>query len=1045
MNGGGQYTEFSTTGPDTEGQDGYTDGELMLSDYDGDGKVAIKATQASKFTLRLQGCADKLTLTVNGDVLSDGSTIWGNQSLRFVLAGGYVIDEMESEGSINFYSESSDGTTRGELYFHDSNGDGMCTIVVRQLQTFAVQFSSDEIALYKGTTALASGDTVSEKDRLTYKLQDKRVLKDSDEYWVEQFDGTGEPYLVLQDENDDGTVKIETVDGVAVTVTGEYMAANITIATFGENGGSQPVPTSGGMTARGYKITVGVDAAYSIQVPGVEFDYAEYNWQEDDAVRRLRHWYNFTVPADSDGIVIDVYADPDSVPTIYDVVYEDSDGHINSWDKRMYSKALAGERFLLTVDAGYRLEADYAATRTEGGIDGNLNILVTVDRDLAPGKKITVRVVKDDGLKLVLQGEVGHAVFTRGQSVLATGDTVYEGEQVRAVPDSGYVVTAMGMYPYTDWGDNEKITWIQIQDSNHDGEVHLRVEEGAVLSIAGDLDGVEPYYIQSRDGATFAVGDMIGITLKPGYELAGQECNNYANDENGKLMRNYLITVEKTGPMTLTIQKETQALKSIPVTCDGPEGAFITKPKEAVPGSRLSVALSQGYYATAEGAELSLQGYTESMFAGTVLPDATSVKITANKAAWRAKLTVTSGKEQVVPFSGYYMPVLDGDTLPYGIGTVVVKNGYELKAEDGAIVNGGMITQEGKELYRVYTVIATKADCKVAVTASAVTARLMAVTIDNEAKADYDLSSAYYEDGTYYVIAYVSSGAARYGIQLEEGYGVKSDDGDCTVENIEPGYWVVTQTKDAAKLKIVKISPEVEAKVDAVENVQATQSQLENTLDSIISSVASGGGVTNGLGDDAKAKIQAAIEQAEDALDGGATLPTVAATLSVEKKEETEVAADAAKIEQAVGQAASVEQYLDISIAVTVNDQPAGNLTETDNVITFKVLVANLDQDKDYSVARVHDGSVTMLKAWVEGDSLCFQSDKFSTYAVVSDYKVIDVNRDKLFSKADAVALFRFVSQGIYENVDVQEGDVVDDSGITLKDVTKLYQMANGK
>lgn len=565
-----------------------------------------------------------------------------------------------------------------------------------------------------------------------------------------------------------------------------------------------------------------------------------------------------------------------------------------------------------------------------------------------------------------------------------------------------------------------------------------------MLNVTGEINGVNWSDYGTKQGDTVAVGDMVPLTLKPGYELADYEYNDYSYDENGDLMMEYYVFAEKAGPLTVTVRKQTKAPETIPVTYEGPDEAFfdgITMPKRAVPGMWFGISIEPGYYVTATGANLALSGYMESNFSGMVDPEATEVKVTAHKAAWGAKLIVTEG--EVVPFDDYFIASVNGDTLPYGVATVVLKNGFTLESVSGAIVNSGGHTIEGKELYHICTVIATEAECKVAVKPEQPW-RQLAVAISNTDGADYSLSAGYYEDGTYYVYSNGDMQWTDYVIEVEDGYGVKAG-ADYTAEEEGNGYWYIMQQADAVTLNIVKISPEVSAKVaDAVENEQTAQLQLESTLDNIISSVASGSGVTNGLGPDAEDKIQKAIEEAKGALNGTVELPVVEAALTVVPKQEAEVGQAAAEIKQAVGDK-KVDQYLDISIGITVGGEPAGNLTETDDAITFMVEVADLNDATDYSVARVHDGNVTMLKAWVDGGMLCFQSNKFSTFAVVSGYKVIDVDRDKVFTPADAVALFRYLSLGVSDNIDAEEGNVVDDGAITLKDVTKLYQMANGK
>ena len=82
---------------------------------------------------------------------------------------------------------------------------------------------------------------------------------------------------------------------------------------------------------------------------------------------------------------------------------------------------------------------------------------------------------------------------------------------------------------------------------------------------------------------------------------------------------------------------------------------------------------------------------------------------------------------------------------------------------------------------------------------------------------------------------------------------------------------------------------------------------------------------------------------------------------------------------------------MDIDIAVIVNGETVGELTQLPDPIKVVVPADALDFDtlktgykRSISVLRFHDNKVDKLSATLESDgSVSFESDKFSTYAVV--------------------------------------------------------------
>ena len=101
------------------------------------------------------------------------------------------------------------------------------------------------------------------------------------------------------------------------------------------------------------------------------------------------------------------------------------------------------------------------------------------------------------------------------------------------------------------------------------------------------------------------------------------------------------------------------------------------------------------------------------------------------------------------------------------------------------------------------------------------------------------------------------------------------------------------------------------------------------------------------------------------------------------------------KIEQVVGDKGDVVEYLDIKVSLKVDDGTEsfqGKISEIDAPITFTIDVPENLQGKglDLYVVRVHDGAAEKIKTKVsdDGKTLSFETDKFSTYALVSEESV---------------------------------------------------------
>ena len=109
---------------------------------------------------------------------------------------------------------------------------------------------------------------------------------------------------------------------------------------------------------------------------------------------------------------------------------------------------------------------------------------------------------------------------------------------------------------------------------------------------------------------------------------------------------------------------------------------------------------------------------------------------------------------------------------------------------------------------------------------------------------------------------------------------------------------------------------------------------------------------------------------------------------------------DIALIKDALGDK-NIAQYFDLSVLMTVFvdgvEAGKGYISELSDEITFKLIIPeelrNVEEGvtRNYYIIRVHDGEVEIIVPTVEGNTLYFKTDKFSTYALAyEDVQVTD-------------------------------------------------------
>lgn len=172
-----------------------------------------------------------------------------------------------------------------------------------------------------------------------------------------------------------------------------------------------------------------------------------------------------------------------------------------------------------------------------------------------------------------------------------------------------------------------------------------------------------------------------------------------------------------------------------------------------------------------------------------------------------------------------------------------------------------------------------------------------------------------------------------------------------------------------------------------------SEKALNDEITSIIEAVAAGNYSGNAVSKDTQAKIK-------DSLDNGDSIRAVVKATEVKA---TDLSEDALKILQDKINSEKMGRisFLDISVLLTVNGTPIGNVTELENPLklSLKIPKKYLKEGRTFYVIRYHDGDVELIKLENKDGYASFYSDKFSTYAFA--YKEAEYSENTHDKKPD--------------------------------------------
>ncbi len=221
------------------------------------------------------------------------------------------------------------------------------------------------------------------------------------------------------------------------------------------------------------------------------------------------------------------------------------------------------------------------------------------------------------------------------------------------------------------------------------------------------------------------------------------------------------------------------------------------------------------------------------------------------------------------------------------------------------------------------------------------------------------------------------------------------------VKAVAPGKATITATAGNAKAECVvsvyKVENPTPPSVDTQKPVEKPQAGLNDekapeilndTLNDIISK-----------GTDSVYTDEKTVQNINDAIASGETItvnPTVEEINTANPQASEDIKAIEKELKQITQENNSVTEvamYLDLSVLVKTPTTPLGNITVLPKPLTFTVVLPNAvaenAKDKDVYVLRMHEGKVDKIKAALTDNVITFETDRFSTYAVVFEEKTV--------------------------------------------------------
>ena len=151
-------------------------------------------------------------------------------------------------------------------------------------------------------------------------------------------------------------------------------------------------------------------------------------------------------------------------------------------------------------------------------------------------------------------------------------------------------------------------------------------------------------------------------------------------------------------------------------------------------------------------------------------------------------------------------------------------------------------------------------------------------------------------------------------------------------------------------------------------------------------------GIINGAVNGSSEIVGADLQNKIDAAAAAGQQIVISLEIQLQNKSEVEQET-VTKIEALLNKSATetttltVAQYFDISVLVQADQSILGNITDLKgNTLTLQIAIPDslIAEGRTFKVLRVHEGTAELLDATLNGNLLTFETDRFSTYALVA-------------------------------------------------------------
>ena len=221
------------------------------------------------------------------------------------------------------------------------------------------------------------------------------------------------------------------------------------------------------------------------------------------------------------------------------------------------------------------------------------------------------------------------------------------------------------------------------------------------------------------------------------------------------------------------------------------------------------------------------------------------------------------------------------------------------------------------------------------------------------------------------------------------------------IRALRPGTVTITATAGAVSAscevtvnKVTAVVPPFDTSkpTDTVEaglNDEAVTNTINQTISSLTEKILTG--KETGMVDDATAeKIKAGLDEGK-----ALTVEAIVQTTEVSKINKEDAVQVGTAIEQLSAKnnsSTGIAQYLDLRIAIKVGGTVVGDIKEVTSPLTYSIRIPEdmIKEGRSFHIVRIHNNKAEILPIRQSENIISFDTDKFSTYALVYEDKKVE-------------------------------------------------------